>query len=202
MEHGDGAGPAMDTAAPSTAGSATWLWLPWHGCCQPSCCWGRGRAMVPCTCPGEHRHPRDSPAARRGRGQRGTGWQRQARCAGRALHHGRGGTACGLMAVPPSAPAEGPALLWGQRSPTLCRSPAHRGAGQPVRAPEPTSARALPLKWQQQSTPTTMPLLCCHGTAREQPGVLWPSRMFSAQAARQLAEVPAASQHRLSHLPW
>lgn len=215
----------VGTAAPSTAGRATWLRLSWHGCCQPSCRWGRGRARgtrspaaaaasspapalgSACThgragsCQTHH-----SPAARRERGQRGTSWQRQAHRPGRAVHHGRrtqpvppstthrgdGSAAFGASTRPCTAPGE----CW---SPALCHSPARR-AGQlvPGTRARPSERAAL---GQQQSTLAITLLLCCHGSAREQPSILWQSWMFSAQAAQRLAEVPAVSPPRLSRLP-
>lgn len=81
----------------------------------------------------------------------------------------------------------------------LCHSPACRGAEQAVPRLRACPSERPALR-QQQSMPATMPLLCRHSSAREQPSLLRQSLMFSARAAQQLAEVPAISQLRLSCL--
>lgn len=103
------------------------------------------------------------------------------------------------MARPPSVPAQGPALLPGVQVPSALPQPCpqtSRTASPRLRA----CPSERPALRQQQSMPATMPLLCRHSSAREQPSALRQSRMFSARAAQQLAEVPAISQLRLSWL--
>ena len=176
----------------------------------------RGCHLLPCTCPEERLHPQKGqelpdtpqPCREEEKGSGGTGWQQEARCPGRVVHHGRR-----MQPVPPSTTrtADGSAALGARTRPCttpgdagpLCSAAALPAEDQDSRslAPEPAPASELPSNGQQQSTPAVMPLLCCHGSARKQPSVLRQSRMFLAQAAQQLAEVPAVSQPRLSCLP-
>lgn len=121
-------GPAVGTAAPSTAGRATQLRLSWHGCCQLPCHWGRGCGRVQavpwlqplplhlprgaCTLRRARSCQAPQPCGEEGRGQRRTGWQWQ------SPHHGRR-----TQPIPASTPctADGSAALGA--STRLCTAP-------------------------------------------------------------------------------
>lgn len=158
----------MGTAAPSTAGEATWLQLLWHSCCvvlllgkgmcqryrEPySCC------LLPCTCPRECLHPQKDwelpdtpqPCHKEGKGSARdkltvAGTLPQQSCAPQDMEAARPSQHYPHSRWQGHPRCQHKALHCSQgcRFPVLCHSPARRRAEQPVPGSEPAPASDPP----------------------------------------------------------